>query len=88
MKQFTEIHHFFTYLNHVVPTCWDQPAITDYQGKYDYTYGKAAEQVAKIRLLLNKAGIQAGDHVAICSNNCANWAVAAMSITINHSVIV
>ena len=88
MKQFNELHHFFTYLNHVVPAHWDEPALTDYQGKYDYTYGQAAEQVAKIRLLLNKAGVQEGDHVAICSNNCANWAVAAMAITINHSVIV
>ena len=87
-KQIGPTRHFFTYYNRTIPENWNAPALTDYNGTTSYTYGEMAAQMTKLRLLMKEAGLNRGDKVVICSRNCANWAVALLSIAANCGVIV
>lgn len=84
----TPVKHFFEYFNERIPQNWDEPALTDFDGDKDYTYGQMAEKVARLQVLLYAAGLQRGDKIVICSKNCANWAVSFLSIAANRGVIV
>ena len=84
----TPTRHFFDYFNERIPQNWNEPALTDYDGENNYTFGEMATQMAHLQILLDAAGIKKGDKVVICSKNCANWAVAFLSIAANRGVIV
>lgn len=87
-KQIEPTRHFFTYYNQTIPEKWNSPALTDYNGTTSYTYGEMAAQMTKLQILMKEAGLGRGDKVVICSRNCANWAVALLSIAANCGVIV
>jgi long-chain acyl-CoA synthetase len=87
-KQVAPTRHFFTYYNRTIPENWNSPALTDYNGTTSYTYGEMAAQMTKLQILMQEAGLSRGDKVVICSRNCANWAVALLSIAANCGVIV
>ncbi|MDH6534453.1 long-chain fatty acid--CoA ligase [Parabacteroides sp. 52] len=53
---------------------WDLPAFTDYKGK-TYYYKDFAEEIAKFHILLEEAGVQKGDKVAIVGRNSSHWAI-------------
>ena len=80
--------HFFEYFNERIPQNWNEPALTDYDGENNYTFGEMAAQMAHLQILLDAAGIEKGDKVVICSKNCANWAISLLSIAANRGVIV
>ncbi len=80
--------HFFDYYNHNIVENWDAPALTDYTGNKTYSFGAMARQMARLQTLLENAGITRGDKVVVCGTNCANWAVAFLSIAANRGVIV
>ncbi len=84
----TPTRHFFDYFNERIPQNWNEPALTDYDGEKNYTFGEMAERMARLQTLLEAAGIERGDKVVVCSKNCANWAVAFLSIAANQGVIV
>ena len=84
----TPTRHFFEYFNERVPQNWTEPALTDYDGTHNYTFGEMSERMTRLQLMLSCAGIERGDKVVICSKNCANWAVAFLSIAANRGVIV
>lgn len=84
----TPTKHFFEYFNERIPQNWNEPALTDYDGTHNYTFGNMSERMTRLQLLLEAAGIERGDKVVICSKNCANWAVAFLSIAANRGVIV
>lgn len=54
---------------------WDLMAFSD-MGGMNYRYRDVAEQIEKLRLLFEAAGVKPGDKVAICGKNSSNWAVA------------
>ncbi len=84
----TPTKHFFDYFNERIPQNWNEPALTDYDGTHSYTFGEMSERMTRLQLMLSEAGIERGDKVVICSKNCANWAVAFLSIAANRGVIV
>ncbi len=84
----TPTKHFFEYYNRNIVQNWDEPALTDYTGTKTYSYGEMARQMARLQTLLENAGISRGDKVVVCGLNCANWAVAFLSIAANRGVIV
>lgn len=84
----TPTRHFFDYFNERVPKNWDEPALTDYDADKNYTFGEMATQMARLQTLLEAAGLKRGDKIAICSKNCANWAISFLSIAANQGVIV
>lgn len=84
----TPTKHFFEYFNQRIPENWNEPALTDFDGTTNYTYGEMAQKMAHLQLLLENAGLSKGDKVVICSKNRANWAVAFLAIAANRGVIV
>ncbi len=84
----TPTKHFFEYFNERIPQNWNEPALTDYDGTHNYTFGQMSERMTRLQLLLEEAGLRRGDKVVVCSKNCANWAVSFLSIAANRGVIV
>ncbi len=80
--------HYLQFLQDTIRANWHEPAITDYQGTYSYTYGELAEQVCRLQLLFEQLGVRAGDKIAICGRNCSNWGVAYLSIAAARCVAV
>lgn len=53
---------------------WERPSLTD-MGGVNYLFKDVAENVEKLHILFEAAGVKSGDKVAICGKNSANWAV-------------
>lgn len=53
---------------------WDHLAFSDFKGG-NYRFQDVAEQVEKLHIIFEAAGIKAGDKVALCGRNSSNWAV-------------
>lgn len=80
--------HYFSYFNEVFKSQWDKPAVSDFDGEISYTYGEAAEKVARLGVLYEVLGLQAGDKMAICGRNSAHWAIGYISIAAFRGVVV
>ena len=80
--------HFLTYLQESVVKYWDRPALTDYDGNVNLTYGELANEINRLHVLYGLLGLKKGDKVAICSPNCVHWALGFMSITSYEGVVV
>ena len=52
---------------------WDRMALSD-MGGINYQYKDIAEQMAKLHIIFEAAGVKKGDRVAICGKNSSNWA--------------
>lgn len=57
---------------------WDRMALSD-MGGINYQYKDIAEQMAKLHIIFEAAGVKKGDRVAICGKNSSNWAVTFMA---------
>ena len=66
---------FNKYIERAIKENWERIALSDFDG-VSYHYKDIARKIAKIHLLLESAGIEKGDKVAICGKNSAHWAVA------------
>ncbi len=64
---------------------WDHKALCDL-GKTPLTFGEAAQQIAKLHLFLQEAGIKPQDKIALCGKNSANWAMAFLA-TITYGAV-
>lgn len=53
---------------------WELQALSDLGGA-NYAYKEVAEQIAKLHILFEAAGLKPGDKVALCGKNSANWAI-------------
>ncbi len=62
-------------------------ALTDFQG-VTFQYGDVARKVAKLHILFEHAGVRAGDKIALCGRNSAQWAVALLASLTYGSVAV
>ena len=87
-KQVEPTKHFFEYFNENIPKNWDEPALTDYDDVTSYTYGEMGAKMIQVQAMLEVAGLKAGDKIAICSKNCANWAISFLAIAANRGVVV
>ena len=80
--------HLFEYYNEIFPAHWDEPALTDYNGTTEYTFGSLARQLARLGLFFKSLGIEKGDKIALCGRNCANWGVSYLAIAAYGGVVV
>jgi len=80
--------HYLQFLQDTMWANWNEPALTDYEGNYNYTYGQLAERVRRMQLLFDALGILPGDKIAICGRNSSNWVVAYLSIAAARCVAV
>ncbi len=80
-------NHYFERLQQTIRERWDYPALCNFQGD-SMTYGQMATEIARMHVLLEEAGIQKGDHIALCARNTYRWALSYLSITTYEAVIV
>ena len=66
---------FNSYVEDSIKKNWDKMSLSDYKG-VTYQYKDIARKIEKIHILLENAGIQKGDKVALCGKNTSHWAVA------------
>ena len=66
---------------------WSLEAVTDYGTSNTLTYARLAENVAKLHVLFEQAGIKEGDKVAVMGKNNANW-VTTFLATVTYGAII
>ena len=80
-------HHFIDYIEQSIIKNWDKDALTDYKG-ITLQYKDVARKIAKFHIVLESAGIQPGDKIAVCGRNSAHWAVTFLATITYGAVIV
>lgn len=78
---------FIAYIEQSIIKNWDLNALTDYKGS-TLQYKDVARKIAKFHIILEMAGIQPGDKIAVCGRNSAHWAVAFLATVTYGAVIV
>ncbi|MBR1768886.1 MAG: AMP-binding protein [Bacteroidales bacterium] len=66
---------------------WERPALSDYK-QAPVTFSEVGRRIARLHILYERCGIEQGDHIALCSRNCASWAIAYFSILTYGAVAV
>lgn len=64
------------------------PALTDYFKKETFSYYEMAKEIAKIHLLLQKAGIKQGDKIALLGRANPRWCISYIATITYGAVIV
>ncbi len=80
--------NFIRFFEDSFRTNWDLNAYTDYGENNTLTYGQVAEQVARLHLLFEQAGIEKDDKVALIGRNSANWAITYLATVTYGAVII
>ena len=80
--------HYLNYLTDVMSLQWNDPALTDYNEKHEYSFGELAIEMLRLHVLFEQLGIKKGDKIALAGRNCANWAVAYLAIAAYEGVCV
>lgn len=80
-------HQFIDYIEQSIIKNWDRDALTDYKG-ITLQYKDVARKIAKFHIVLESAGIQSGDKIAVCGRNSAHWAVTFLATITYGAVIV
>lgn len=71
--------HYLNYLHNKITSHWDEPGLTDY-GRETFTNAHVAENIEKLHIVFEKAGLQKGDRIAISGRNSARWAISFLAI--------
>ena len=74
--------HYLEVLSETIRTNWNEIALADYRTLTRYTYGDMADYMACLGAIYDQLKLKKGAHVAICGNNCANWAVAYLGTAV------
>ena len=82
-----EIPSFNSYIERTIKDNWLLDALTDYKGA-TLQYHDVARKIEKLHIMMESAGIQKGDRVAVCGRNSAHWAVAFLATLTYGAVIV
>ena len=80
-------HQFIDYIEQSIIENWDKDALTDYKG-ITLQYKDVARKIAKFHIVLESAGIQPGDKIAVCGRNSAHWGVTFLATITYGAVIV
>ena len=80
-------HQFIDYIDQSIIKNWDKDSLTDYKG-ITLQYKDVARKIAKFHIVLESAGIQPGDKIAVCGRNSAHWAVTFLATITYGAVIV
>ena len=80
-------HQFIDYIEQSIIKNWDKDALTDYK-EITLQYKDVARKIAKFHIVLESAGIQPGDKIAVCGRNSAHWGVTFLATITYGAVIV
>lgn len=78
---------FIALIKQSIKTNWYLNALTDYKG-ITLQYRDVARKIEKIHILLENAGIEKGDKIAICGRNSAHWTVTYLAVITYGAVVV
>lgn len=78
---------FIALIEQGIKTNWYLNALTDYKG-ITLQYRDVARKIEKIHILLENAGIEKGDKIAICGRNSAHWTVTYLAVITYGAVVV
>ena len=78
---------FIALIEQSIKTNWYLNALTDYKG-ITLQYRDVARKIEKIHILLENAGIEKGDKIAICGRNSAHWTVPYLAVITYGAVVV
>ncbi len=81
------IKHYLNYAETAIKNYWSFPAFTNY-GKNTFTFGQVAENIEKLHILLQTAGVAKGDKIVFCAKNSAEWAASFIAIGTYDGVMV
>ena len=82
-----DIPCFNSYIEQSIKDNWLLDALTDYKGT-TLQYHDVARKIEKLHIMMQAAGIQKGDRIAVCGRNSAHWAVAFLATLTYGAVIV
>ena len=82
-----DIPCFNSYIEQSIKDNWLLDALTDYKGA-TLQYHDVARKMEKLHIMMEAAGIQKGDRIAVCGRNSAHWAVAFLATLTYGAVIV
>ena len=74
--------HYLEVLSDTIRENWNEIALADYRTLTRYTFGDLADNMANLGNIYDQLKLKKGVHVAICGNNCANWAVAYLGTAV------
>ena len=78
---------FIALIEQSIKRNWYLNALTDYKG-ITLQYRDVARKIEKIHILLENAGIEKGDKIAICGRNSAHWTVTYLAVITYGAVVV
>ena len=78
---------FIALIEQSIKTNWYLNALTDYKG-ITLQYRDVDRKIEKIHILLENAGIEKGDKIAICGRNSAHWTVTYLAVITYGAVVV
>lgn len=78
---------FIALIEQSIKTNWYLNALTDYKG-ITLQYRDVARKIEKIHILLENAGIEKGDKIAIYGRNSAHWTVTYLAVITYGAVVV
>ena len=78
---------FIALIEQSIKTNWYLNALTDYKG-ITLQYRDVARKIEKIHILLENAGIEKGDKIAIFGRNSAHWTVTYLAVITYGAVVV
>ena len=78
---------FIALIEQSIKTNWYLNALTDYKG-ITLQYRDVARKIEKIHILLENAGIEKGDKIAICGRKSAHWTVTYLAVITYGAVVV
>jgi len=74
--------HYLEVLSETIRANWDELALADYRTLNRYTYSDLADNMADLGVIYDGLQLKKGTHIALCGNNCANWAVAFLGTAV------
>lgn len=82
-----DIPSFNSYIVKTIKENWLLDALTDYKGA-TLQYHDVARKIEKLHIMMEAAGIEKGDRIAVCGRNSAHWAVAYLATLTYGAVVV
>ena len=82
-----QVPSFLQQLQDCIIQYWDMDSMSDL-GQSTFKYKDVAENIERMHILFEKAGIQKGDKIALCGRNSSRWGIAFFSILTYGAVAV
>ena len=80
-----EAQSFNKWVEESIRKYWDLDAMSDL-GDFTYQYKDVARVIEKLHILFEQAGVEKGDHIAICGRNMSRWG-AAFFATLTYGAV-